>query len=329
MQFRTKNCLFLAMLLVAAGRLFELKAFQQRTEAVKSGVVAARSLSQYVLGPNDVITIMAADWDEVANKPIRIGTGGDIALTMAGRIHAAGMTVSEFEEELIGRMKKFIKNPDISVTVTEFKSQPVTVTGLVGRPGPVQLEGRKTLLEVISQAGDLQPEASSKVTIIRKKEWGPLPFSQTSADGATTTTQINLNSIRDASEPEKNIQIMPEDIISARRAPIVYAVGQFTMQGRFLLSDRESVSVLQLLGMAGGTTITANTKKASIIRPDPGSIRTEVLVNLEDIKKGKAKDIVLRADDILFVPENHAKRLFLSSLDTVVNTATTLPLYRF
>src|SRR5688572_10200474 len=107
MQFRAKKCLFLTMLVVAAGRLLALEAFQNRTDAVKSGVVASNSLSHYILGPNDVIMIMAVDWDEVANKPIRIGMGGDIAPTMAGRIHAAGMTVRELEEELVRRMKKF------------------------------------------------------------------------------------------------------------------------------------------------------------------------------------------------------------------------------
>ena len=321
----------MTLLVVAAGRLLTLEAFQQKTEVVKSGAAAARPLPQYVLGPNDVITIMAADWEDVANKPHRIGTGGDISLTMAGKIHAAGMTVSEFEEELIGRMKKYIKNPDISVTVTEFKSQPVTLYGPFRTPGVLQVEGRKTLLEVVSMSGGLGPEASSIVTIRRQKEFGPLPFSEpsTDPDSPITTVQINLKSITDPSGPEKNIEIKPHDEIYAHPAPIVYAVGQVGMQGRYVLSDRESVSVLQLIAMAGGTSGTADRKKTTIIRPVPGSIRTEVVVDLEAIRKGKAKDIVLQAEDILFVPENGAKRIFQKSLDSVIQTATTLPLYRF
>ena len=328
MQIRTRNYLFMTVLVIATSRLFALEAFQQRPEAVKSGVVAGKSPSQYVLGPNDLIMIMAADWEEVANKPIRIGTGGDIAPTMAGRIHAAGMTVSELEEELVRRMKKFIQNPEIAVTVVEFKSQPVTLSGEFRSPGVVQLEGRKTLLEVVSGVGDLSPEASSTVTITRQKEWGELPFSQPSADGSTSI-QINLNSIRNASAPEKNIQILPYDIIAAHRAPIVYAVGQVNTQGRFLLSDRESVSVLTLLAMAGGTTGTAKIGDTRIIRTVAGATPTEILVDVDKIRKGKAKDISLQREDILFVPESGAKRLFQQSLSSVVQTVVTLPLYRF
>src|SRR5687768_15660179 len=137
MPFRTKNCLFLTLLVVAAVRPFALEAFQERPEAIKSGAVAGRPLSQYVLGPNDVIMIMATDWGEVANKPIPIGTGGDISLTLAGKVHAAGMTVSELEAELTRLMKKYLKNPEIAVTVVEFKSQPVTLSGEFRSPGRI------------------------------------------------------------------------------------------------------------------------------------------------------------------------------------------------
>ena len=328
MPFRTKNCLFLTLLVVAAGRPFALEAFQERPEAIKSGAVTGRPLSQYVLGPHDVIMIMAVDWEEVANKPIPIGTAGDITLTMAGRIHAAGMTVSELEEELTKRMKKFLKNPEIAVTLVEFKSQPVILSGEFRSPGTKQLEGQKTLLEVISEAGDLGAEASATVTITRRKEWGELPFSQPLADGSTST-RINLNSIRDASAPEKNIQIQPYDVIAAHRAPTVYAVGQVVSQGRYLLSNIESVSVVQLLGMAGGTTGIADLGKARIIRPIPDSIPIEVAVDLKKIRDKKATDIMLKPGDILVVPENGAKKLFQATLSNVVQTVVTLPLYRF
>ena len=194
------------------------------------------------------------------------------------------------------------------MTVTQLKSQPVTVIGAVGSPGPVQLEGRMSLLEVMSRAGGLQADASSTVTITRQKESGPLPFARASTDPDSpfSVAQINLNSIRDGSHPERNIQILPHDVISARRAPIVYVVGQVGQQGKFALIDRERISVLHLIAMAGGiSNATADKKKVVIIRAVPGSISKQVPVNYDDIAKGKADDLVLETEDILFVPEKN------------------------
>ena len=330
MQFKSSFYLFCG-LVVVAGNLLAQQPVQEKARTVASDTARTRPLSDYVLGPNDEFVIMAIDWEEVAGKSIRIGTGGDINLPMAGRIHAAGMTAIELEAELIKRMKVFIKNPDISVIVTQLKSQPVTVIGAVGTPGPVQLEGRMNLLEVMSRAGGLQPDASSTVTITRLKESGPLPFARASTDPDSpySVAQINLDSIRDGSYPERNIPILPHDVISARRAPIVYVVGQVGQQGKFILNDRERVSVLQLIAMAGGTSNAADKKKVMIVRAVPGSIRKEVPVNLEDINKGKAIDPVLETEDILFIPEkNGAARILRQSLDTVMQTAVGLPLYR-
>ena len=136
---------------------------------------AAPPPSGYVLGPDDQILIRALDGLDLGDKPVLIGTNGDITLPLIGRLKAAGLTVEQLETELASRLKTYVKEPQVSVTVTEFRSQPVSVFGAVTTPGVVQLRGRKTLYEVLSMAGGPRETAGSTVSIIRLVETAPSP----------------------------------------------------------------------------------------------------------------------------------------------------------
>src|SRR5262249_33584688 len=125
-------------------------------------------LPSYVLGPNDEIVILSVVAEDIANKPTRITTSGDLNLPMVRRLHAAGMTLDQLETEVSERLKTYYRDPDLAINITQFKSQPVSIIGYVGSPGVVQLEGRKTLIEVLSQVGGLKADAGSRIKITRK-----------------------------------------------------------------------------------------------------------------------------------------------------------------
>jgi polysaccharide export outer membrane protein len=303
----------------------------QGKPAVVASGVAQSHLSEYVLGPNDEISILhSVDVEGLTDKPIRINTSGDISVPQVGKIHVVGMTVGELEQEITKRLEKFYKAPDITVMVTALKSQPVTVIGLVHSPNTYQLEGRKTLVEVLAMAGGPAQEASSYVTITRQKENGriPLPNVKVDEDSSQSVAVVNWRALQDGLEPLQNIQILPYDVISVRRAPVVYAVGQFNQQGKFALTERESVSIRQLVAWAGGKTQTAASKNAKVIRASAstGAV-TEVAVNLDDVMSGKAKDMQLQGEDILFVPESRKKQIFNQSINSIMGTAVGLPFY--
>ncbi len=113
--------------------------------------------TNYILGPDDLITLSVNNLDEISGKPMRIDRHGDINLPLAGRIHAAGLTADQLEAEIESRLKNQLNNPHVIVSVTEFRSQPVSILGAVNQPGVHQLEGRKTLFEMLSLAGGLRP----------------------------------------------------------------------------------------------------------------------------------------------------------------------------
>ena len=291
--------------------------------------LANAHLPSYVLGPNDEIVIQSVHAQEIANKPTRISTSGDLNLPMVGRVHAAGMTLDQLETEVSERLKTYIREPDIAINITQFKSQPVSVIGYVGAPGVIQLEGRKTLIEVLSQVGGLKPEAGSRVKIMRTKEWGPIPLPSARMEGDNSVAEVSVRGIETATNPEENIQILPNDVISVPRADIVYVMGEVKKPGGFALNDRgRTISLIEVLARAEGTTPTAALKYAKVIRPVPNSNRIEIPVNLKDLLNGKSKDILLQPDDILLVPNSYAKGAFSRTLDSVVNATTSLIIYR-
>jgi len=287
-------------------------------------------VSSYVLGPDDVIAIKALDAEEISSASIRIDPGGYISLPMLGRIAAGGLTVERLEKELSTRLKIYVREPVVAVSIVEYRSQPVSVIGTVGQPGVHQLEGRKTLIEILSKAGGLRPEAGNTIKITRKAEWGtiPLPSAAKDPSGQFSVAQVNLKSIMQATNPEENILIRPNDVISVPRADLVYVIGEVRKPGGFILHERGDVSGLQALAMAEGFTAKAAPQSAIIIRQSPGARRVEITANLRDILSGKKSDVELLPDDILFIPTNVAKNAVVRTVETVIQAATSAAIYR-
>ena len=104
---------------------------------------APLSSRAYVLGPDDQISIRAMEAEEISEKPIRIDGAGNIRLPLVGRVHASGMTVEQFETDLTGRLGVYVRRPDVTVSITDFGSHPVSVLGFVRNPGVYQIHGPK------------------------------------------------------------------------------------------------------------------------------------------------------------------------------------------
>jgi len=283
--------------------------------------ITAPPPSGYVLGADDQILIRALDGFDLGDKPVLIGTNGDITLPLIGRVKAAGLTVEQLETELASRLKAYVKEPQVSVTVTEFRSQPVSVFGAVATPGVVQLRGRKTLYEVLSMAGGPRETAGSTISITRLMENGPIPLPGAGPDptGRYNSAELDLQEILDGKNPAANIEIKPHDVISVSQgnARMVYVVGDVQRAGAFNLGSQRTISVLSALSLAGGLGHTAKPEQAKIFRPAPDRQKhEEIAVNIKQILAGKAEDISLRPEDVLVVPTSSRKAF------TVVMTGT-------
>lgn len=308
--------------------------------AQQPAVTATQTVSGYVLGPDDEIMIRGIDAPEISDKPdkpekpVLIGTNGDITLPLVGRVKAGGMTVEQLEAELTTRFKEFIQDPQISVTVTEFRSQPVSVFGAVTKPGVVQLRGRQTLYEVLSMAGGPRDTAGSILTVTRPRQSGeiPLPGAKVDPTGQFSSVELNVQDILEGKNPAANIEIRPNDIISVSEASsnMIYVVGDVKHAGAFTLGGQRNVSVLRAVSLAGGLGPTAKSDKARIVREVAGDPKLkEIAVNIKQMLSGKAKDIELGPDDVLVVPTSGRKVFTVDFLPNAFASVVGAAIYRY
>ena len=287
--------------------------------------------SNYVLGTGDQVEISGPELTNPENKPSRIGADGTVEVPFVERVKVAGLTLQQAEQKLDKLLSKYIREPQAVVNVVEVQSRPVSVLGEVNRPGVYQLREKKTLLEVLSQAGGIRPDAGYSVRITRQVEWGciPLPHAQIDDSGRVSVATVNLREIMDAKDPEGNIEILPHDIISVPKAEMVYVVGEVRRSGGFVLGEHQSMSVLQALSLAGGLNTGADTKHSKILRlQSESNQREEMAVNVKAVLSGKKPDVALQGDDILFIPSSTGKKAALRALEAVVQTGTGLAIWR-
>jgi polysaccharide export outer membrane protein len=280
--------------------------------------------------------VRALDAEEVTTTaPIRIDARGNITLPMIGRVHAAGLTTEQLADLLEEHLKHYLQHPDVSVYLVETRSQPVSVLGAVQSPGVHQLEGHKTLFEVISLAGGIRQDAGYSIKITRRIEWGriPLPDAKDDPTGRYSIASVNIKSIMDAQNPAENIEIKPEDVISVPKGQLVYVIGTVRKPGGFVLGEDQHLSALQILSLAEGLDRFANARKARIMRPIPGSdTRTEIPIDLKALLAGKTPDVPLQANDLLFVPLSGKKSAAATAVTTVLGMSSavgTAAIYRY
>lgn len=261
----------------------------------------------YILGINDQILLRAADIEEVNEKPFRIDGEGLVNLPLVGKIRVEGLSVQQAEQELNTQFRKFIRNPLISITVVQFRSDPVFLVGAFRAPGIYSLQGKRTLVEMLTAAGGLQPNTSRRIKVTRKFDSGTIDLPNAVRDESrkVTTVDISIDSLRDNINPAEDITLSAYDVISVERSEMVFVAGEVTRVGSFEVGDRESLSAVQIVSMAGGWTRDAMPAQARILRPVTNTARrAEIPVNLDRIFNGLDNDFPLLPNDVLFIPRS-------------------------
>lgn len=269
------------------------------------GAASGRLRPNYTLGPGDQILIRAFEMEEISERPFLIDGDGSINLPQLGRLPVSGLTLERAEALLVEKMKPFVQRPQATVTIVQFRSEPVFFVGAFRAPGIYPLQGGRTLVEMLSTIGGLQPNASRRIKLTRRKDMGPLPLpgAVESADGKVTSAEISMGSLRENVNPAEDIALQPFDVISVERAEMVYVNGEVGKVGGFELGERESISVVQLISLAGGLSREAKPTEARILRPVlDSSRRSEVPINITRILAGQDSDFPLLPNDLLYIP---------------------------
>jgi polysaccharide export outer membrane protein len=294
------------LFLAAAG-----SAFAQQNQAAQAQTDVIRPT--YVLGPGDQIVIRANEVEDISDKPFSIDADSFIVLPLLGRIKAGGLSVQQLEADLVERLKMYVRSPQVIVTVVQFRREPVFFVGAFKNPGIYPLLGRRTLVEMLASMGGLQPNAGRRIKVTRRAEFGKLPLQTAIEDpvNKVSSVEIGMGSLRENVNPAEDIVLEPFDVISVERAEMVYVNGEVGKVGAVELNERDSISIAQVITLAGGLTKNANPKKVRILRPVMNtSRRAEIPVDLTKVLKGEANDFPLLPNDVLYVPHSNTHQIW-------------------
>jgi polysaccharide export outer membrane protein len=265
------------------------------------------------IGPNDLIAVSVYDAPEFT-RTVRVGADGFIRLPMLKRqIKADGMMPAELETAIADAVQSehLIVDPVVTVTVAEYDSRPISVAGAVKQPLTFQANNPVTLLEAITRAGGLSPEAGSEILVSRPK---------TASDGAAPALvqRIPVKGLIDAADPALNIRLTGGEEVRVPDVGKFFVLGNVHKPGVFPMQGNTEISVLKALASAEGLMPLAS-KEAYIYRREGASgSKNEIPVPLKKIMVRKAPDIPLMADDILYIPDATGRRATLAALEKII-----------
>lgn len=265
------------------------------------------------IGAGDLLEMNVLQTPELSGK-LRVSNRGDVFLPLLGTLHVEGLTAEQAQCLIRQKLKDgdFMKDPQVTVFISEYATQGVSVLGEVRKPGIYPSFGSHRLLDYLSLAEGLTPLAGAQISITRA---GHPEARQRVKVIAGATPQ-----------PEANPEIGPGDAIFVERAGVVYVVGDVARPGGFPMDHNGHLSVLQAIALAQGLNGTAAKSASVLIRTTPRG-RQEIPLNLKKVLASKATDLELEDNDILFIPTSAASRA-LKGISAVLPTAAAASIYR-
>jgi polysaccharide export outer membrane protein len=253
-------------------RIFRDQPIRRRTmlilllmTALQTAVPTTTDPTLYVAGPNDVLTITVFNQPQLSGK-FAVESDGTLAFPLLGRVPVGGLSIRAVEDEIRRRLAGgYVKDPHVSVTMEQYRSQQVFVMGEVQKPGSLQFTGAMTLIEALARAGSTTERAGAEAVIVRSRTpESAVPATPPSGDTANAETiRVDLRSLQTGTLSQ-NVALRPGDTIFVPRAETVFVLGQVQKAGEYVL--RRGMTVRQVLALAGGMTERGSTRRIQIIR---------------------------------------------------------------
>jgi polysaccharide export outer membrane protein len=244
--------------------------------ALQTAAPATTDPGLYVVGANDVLTVTVFNQPQLSGK-FGVEADGTLAFPLLGRLAVGGLSIRAVEDEIRRRLAGgYVKDPHVSVTMEQYRSQQIFVMGEVQRPGSLQFTGAMTLIEALARAGSTTEKAGAEAVIVRSHAADSAPpASPAAVEGANADTiHVNLRSLQ-TGELTQNIALRPGDTVFVPRAETVFVLGQVRNAGEFVL--RSGMTVRQVLALAGGMTERGSSRRVQIIRTVAGKeVTTDV-----------------------------------------------------
>lgn len=266
------------------------------------------------LAPGFLVGLTVMD-DSDFNGSYRLDQQGNITVPFLGDIHLGGDTLGDARVQIRKVLldRKLLVDPQVKVEVLEYAAQEVTILGEVAIPGRHPLLGPRNLADVLSLAGGPTNMAADEVTIL-------------SATPGAAPVKVHYSRNTDAKDVE-NVMVHPGDTIQVKRAGLIYILGAVNRPGGFVMHENGSLSLLQAVSMASGTSPLASTNHVYLLRHNDDGTVVRIEVPYKKIAEGKLSDVALHNSDILFFPDSKLKTT-LSNSQGIATAAATATIYR-
>jgi polysaccharide export outer membrane protein len=281
-----------------------------------SGAVVIQS--DTTVGPDDVIALTVFDVPELTRQ-LRIGTDGTIRVPLLKKkIKVNGMLPGEIETAIASELKAedILVDPVVSVAVLEYHSRPVSVVGAVRMPVTFQAMPNTHLLDAITRAGGLTEVAGADIIVTH---------TVSSSDGKSSVInqRIPANKLMVDADESVNIPLYGGEEVRVPEAGRVYIIGDVRHPGAIGVHDTTgNLTVLKAIAMSDGLDSFASKKTAYIFRKEGSPDQDGVPVNVKKILDRKSPDVVLQANDILYIPDSSGKRVTMRALEATIGLSS-------
>jgi len=265
--------------------------------AVLFGAAPARlsaAGAEYRIGPKDLLDVKVFEVPEL-NVERRVSDSGKIDLPLLGEFPVAGMTATEAASRLETMLKeKYVNRASVSIVIKEYQDKPVSVLGAVARPGSLTVSGNWTLLQAISAAGGLTPQAGKKIYVLRRAE-----------NSLSDTLELSTDDLLQNASTLWNVPIFPSDVINvpAKGTVKVFCLGEVKTPGALEFDGNDPLTLLAVIAKAGGLTDRAS-KTIRIQRRRPDGKTSELVAHYGRIVSGHETNPTLQPDDVVIVKES-------------------------
>jgi polysaccharide biosynthesis/export protein len=269
------------------------------------------------IGSGDLLEVTMFLNPELSGR-FRVDEKGDITLPLAGSIHVEGVTASDaaamIEKRFLDKQILQPANCHASVFIAEYATQGITVNGEVKSPGVYPALGVRMLNDIIASAGGLVSTAASKVVITHRDD-----------PEHPVTVEYNPAALKPV---VPQVQIFPGDSLLVPRAGLVYVLGNVNKAGMYLLDGRQTLTVEEVMALAGGGGHAAALKRVQLVRTMEDGKKEEIIIPINLVYKGQAPDVAMKDGDILYVPTSNGKLATEQVLSSALGIGTSIAVYR-
>ncbi|HXR98122.1 MAG TPA: polysaccharide biosynthesis/export family protein [Terriglobales bacterium] len=271
-----------------------------------SSSATAAAPADFQVGPGDVLSVTIYNMPSLSST-VMVAPDGSIRLPFAPiLIHAQGDTADQIATELSSQLKsrQIFVDPQLTVTVVQVRSRPIVISGGVRNATVLQAVEPIDLLDALIAAGGVSDGSATNVLV----------RSPNSAGRPGTTLDLPLDRVLADGGEQYNPRLAPGDIVQVLPGGRVYISGDVKNPGAIPLTPGQQLHITQALALVGNWNRGAGAGKATITRRDPGGLPPTVIpVDLPAIMSHKKPDLVLQANDLLYIPGDAKRQIALTA----------------